>query len=1005
MPNIGPFEQYRSTSRTGGYQDSFALPVGAWTLEVTELLGQNATAGTLSVTAPLPALYTARSEVETFRQTQLSQLLAKAKAGGMMLVLPSKDLLTAKQVASLSAALAARGITLATDKPLPTEPKPAVLLAVGYASTGNTLGVLLETVRNMGLAPMLISPNVPGPSRGFITPIYAPRSYGENAIALVGGDAAGLGKTVTAFCGQLAGASAAHEPSPSSAPEFSVTCRPAVAPPLPRLADMVGPRLNAISTCQNSPYLAVSAAGFGKNIALIKDLGASGQVVSAQRIGASPRTDSLYVSADGQYAGLSTRELARCGEAFHLLEASRQLQTVFAAFGDMATRYHHFAASSDGHYVVAVGTYGVVCWRHEAVGWKEAWAEEYWRSFDKLTWPISDMDERIPTFHAYVPEGADYVLVVFSETANNGWVTPDHHYKAWLAAYSLADGRQRWQFDIPIPDAQLFPSVFFSLDGRNLLVKVQNGSWNMETYSFFSLDPASGAVKGATKPSKDAPVLLAVGSGDGLVAAAYAGRNIELRTSDGAMLFNRLWSGADPVSLAFSSDGKQLYVADDAGCLTCVGRSGEPVWQSHIGAVAQLAASGTRIYAAGWDGRVRAFSADGRLHWTLDCTPAMDTADPMGALVTACEYELESVVAAKRPSNASSQTPPGEDLVAGGMVTVGSDKIEGEFIHLLQQGKPIDTGKPLISPQQLMQDMLAGQQAQFIFEFPKPTDVGSLTVYENSKHPESYPTDSFIGVWDEAGKQWLTAKRGVFLSGPVNTYTLNLRAVKKLLYCPWNNYGHNFYTSKIEVRALGAKDGYEQNFDGLITGPIQGQDFWKGESTDAVVADAAGRRMLKVVKFVERPLVFSRNPAYLKQRVSFDFMLNRTINDPAYTPKPKEIKQCVFGCAFVRAGPESRVPLRIRRGSQRPRCMDQRLAIQEQLWPAHNCTESLVSRGGHPESPDGLVPTQRDGKGDRKTLLAGGPRVLRKSECGPTWHESPAVQWKYGTVGRRGGVH
>ena len=451
---------------------------------------------------------------------------------------------------------------------------------------------------------------------------------------------------------------------------------------------------------------------------------AAAQVVSAQRVGASPRSDSLYVSPDGRYAGLSARELARCGEAFHLLDAGKQTQTVFAAFGDLASRYHHFAASSDGNYVIAVGTYGVACWKRQGDGWKEAWADEYWKSFGKLTWPISDTDERIPTFHAYIPEGADYVLVVFSETADNGWVTPDHHYKASLAAHGLADGRQRWRFEIPIPDAQLFPSLFASQDGRNLLVKVQNGSWNAVSYSFYSVDAARGRLKGAARTSKDAPILLAVGNGEGVVAAAYAGRNIEVRGGNGAMLFNCLWSGADPVSLAFSGDGKQLYVADDAGRLTCVGLDGEPIWRATVGAVAQLAVSGTRIYTAGWDGRVRAFAAGGALCWTLDCTAAMDSIDPLGEIATASR-QPETVIAVKRPSSASPDVPPGEDLVAAGLATVSGAKIEGEVVSALQSGKPIDTGKPLISPQQLMQDIFTGQQAVIMIEFPKLTDVGA----------------------------------------------------------------------------------------------------------------------------------------------------------------------------------------------------------------------------------------------------------------------------------------
>ena len=361
-------------------------------------------------------------------------------------------------------------------------------------------------------------------------------------------------------------------------------------------------------------------------------------------------------------------------------------------------------------------------------------------------------------------------------------------------------GAQRWRFSIPIPDAQLFPTLFASPDGRHLLVQVQNGSWLAKSFAFYRLDAATGALRGTGWTNPASPHATAVGNGDGLVAEVFSGRKIEVRSADGSLRFNQLWSGADPVSLAFSSDGKRLYVADDADRLSCVGLDGMLRWQVPLGAVAQLAVSGTRIYAAGWDGRVRAFAADGTLCWSLDCTKALDANDPLGAILTAGKYSPETVIAADRPSSASPQVPAGDDLVAARLVKIGGEKLEGDFITALQRGAAIDSDKPLISPKQLCQDMLAGQQAQFFLDFKNPTDVGSLTVYENSKHPDSYPTDSFIGVWDETNQQWVTVKRGVFLHGPVNTYTLNLKGVKKLIYCPWNNYGNNFYTSKLEVR-------------------------------------------------------------------------------------------------------------------------------------------------------------------------------------------------------------
>jgi hypothetical protein len=94
----------------------------------------------------------------------------------------------------------------------------------------------------------------------------------------------------------------------------------------------------------------------------------------------------------------------------------------------------------------------------------------------------------------------------------------------------------------------------------------------------------------------------------------------------------------------------------------------------------------------------------------------------------------------------------------------------------------------------------AGRQVWAEIAFKQPTDVKALTVRENAAFPASWPTEALVQVWNEPLKRWDTAAFGVFLTGPVNTYNLNLKAVTKLRYLPWNSYYRNFHTSEIEVR-------------------------------------------------------------------------------------------------------------------------------------------------------------------------------------------------------------
>jgi hypothetical protein len=97
-------------------------------------------------------------------------------------------------------------------------------------------------------------------------------------------------------------------------------------------------------------------------------------------------------------------------------------------------------------------------------------------------------------------------------------------------------------------------------------------------------------------------------------------------------------------------------------------------------------------------------------------------------------------------------------------------------------------------------DCRLGRQVWAEIEFREPTDVRTLTVYENPKFRDSWPTQGLVQVWDEKLKTWNTVIMGVFLEGPVHTCPVKLKGVTRLGYVPWNNYYRNFYTSEIEVR-------------------------------------------------------------------------------------------------------------------------------------------------------------------------------------------------------------
>jgi hypothetical protein len=261
------------------------------------------------------------------------------------------------------------------------------------------------------------------------------------------------------------------------------------------------------------------------------------------------------------------------------------------------------------------------------------------------------------------------------------------------------------------------------------------------------------------------------------------------------------------LSVAFAKDGESLLVVDSAEQLTRLDPHGQVEWQVELRAVSHLACRGGRIYAAGWDGRLRCYDEHGAPAWTLDCTPQLVDPDPRGALADSVA-DSAPVLSAQRAATTSPDVPPGENLLRTGAakLTVGGTKgwmSEGKLqiqAADLTNGRIDDVETPWLHLDELFWDSQAGRQVWAEIEFPQPTDVGSLTVYENPRHAESWPSEGLVQVWRDDQQRWQTAAFGCFLNGPVNTYALDLRGVKRLRYLPWNSYYRNFYTSEIEVR-------------------------------------------------------------------------------------------------------------------------------------------------------------------------------------------------------------
>ena len=824
-------EIVRGTNSVGIFQGEFALPInaGQWTLEVTELIsGQTSTATAAS--PPLKdLLMTERPAVEIERDDRIEMLLADAKAqGGLTLVMGRANIVNAEQQQALRTALQELQIPLQVAPLAPNVATPGIYLAAGFVKDAASQGILLTSAINTGLFDQAITANMPGAGRGLASAIFAPRAYQEDAIVLLGGDAAGLSAAITRFIDWLK----TDDVTPPRAANAALTYnQPGAAAvqttDLLKLSSQVGARLGAISVTPDGKRLLVTADGFLRNAVLLDDHGQQASVVRAERIAQSPTVRSAYLSKDGTLFGASGRVTDRYGQAMFLVNAATGVRQAFAGFGDQTKFTHQFAVSDDGNTVVTGGVYGVACWKRDGQQWKEGWTYDYYQQFSRLDWPVHKDKNRAPQFHAYIPQGADYVLVLFAETTENGWVTPDNRYGASLSAYNLADGKRRWHFEVPIENQFLNPSLITSSDGHRILLQVRIGGWGTEVFRFYTLENGQRI---AEWNSPNAPRSLSVGNKTGNIACTYQDRALEMRGQDGKIRYSLLWP-AQPLRVTFAADGESLFLVDDTGLITRLDNEGQIIWQRKVPSAMYLTATSERLYVSGWNGQLTALTLAGTEIWEYDLTPVLQSKDPMALVAAANAMPAGALYQIKRQSTASAQVPAGVNMLAGaiegkykvvdiagktrevtgvgnanavirvggtsGWKSAGTVKVKAAD---LVNGIFDDVDTPWFTLNELSWNAGAARQGWAEINFVKPTDVSSITVYENPNFPDSWPTDALIEMWNEEMQRWDTAVFGTFLQGALNTYTLNLKSVTRLRYVPWNNYYRNFYTSEIEVR-------------------------------------------------------------------------------------------------------------------------------------------------------------------------------------------------------------
>lgn len=816
-------EFHRLTDENGRLSFEHSLPITSkeYTLEISESLGNQAVL-IRAIAPPAPdTLVELRNDVDWERERQIATLLGPplaklpwTKAGGEE---PSPEALRL-----LESTLRARGIELVGPVRAPEKPKPGILLVLGRFGAGEvesntTQNEILDRAKSMGLLGHPLTARQPGPGRGVVTAVFSPRGMNEHAIVILGGDGEGLTRAMKSFAERMRpqsrpgplsnGGNPGAEPSRTRSDRV-IASEPARLPPVFKLSESSGPALTALRVSSDGTHLVVAADGYQKNLALIADETRSARVIRAERVGQGPRLESLAVGVGGKWFGASGREASRIGQGFWLLDARGGEPQVFAAVGDRGRMTHTFAASDQGDAVLTVGEYGAISWfRNQGrADFREGWAVEGWKTFDRLDWPVSEHSNRQPQYHAFIPEGARQALILQGDFTNNGWITPENPCRAWLMKVELSDGAPRWRFLVPISKTLIFPKLFMNRNGSRLVLQVQMGSWGKESFRFFPIDGRTGQV-GQPWDSSREPTALAIDDVEGRIALAYRGRLLEVRTVNGELSASRIWPD-QPVNLAFGGQRSALFVSDDAGALTRLDKEARAVWRLAVGWKLTLTSWGDRLYAASRDGRLRSWTEDGAPRWTLDLTAALAQENPLRKVGGLLEEPRRVYQSRQAVSPSAASKPMTENRLSNGTATLRLGGTSGWMSNgkieiaseLLVNGQIDDIDVPWLNLDEVFWDATAGRQVWAEITLNNPADELYLTVKEDSQHPESWPTDAVVQVWAPSEQRWNTLARGYGLDAPSHTYLLRSPGMSKIRYVPLGNYFRNLRTCEIELR-------------------------------------------------------------------------------------------------------------------------------------------------------------------------------------------------------------
>jgi len=656
--------------------------------------------------------------------------------------------------------------------------------------------------------PVRLTENNPGSGRALLAWMEAwlpglPPSQSD-AIVLACADDDGFRRGLDALKTIRAGGATAGAADPRTIPPMMREAKPASLEE--DTTRHWGARLSTIKAAGD--VVAVGADEWGNNLFLLN--------ASNGKLRASAKAGRFYV--DRIWA---TRDGSRIGAEAIFPEDINGWLEVFDGRGASVARYaadginshgnfnfylHNtrkdifdFAVSPDGGTIYSSGNLGLTAMKADG---SVLWRHDYSDRYTGLELLRNKWAARIDL----TPDGSRLAAALTHELAFS--LCPDDSFRGTsiVRCVEAASGKIIWETELPPSIDPKISEVKISADGRTIAINENcHGLVLLRDGKIIRQRTGSTARADVTYPGSFNE--LAWGANGMLYALAVerGHRHNGFRygviafTGDGRPVWE--YSQYEPVnSMAVFDDGR-VAISDAARAVKMLSADGTPLWSAATEATASVCAGGTALYACDWRGNVLAFAADsGKLRWKTNVTQSVWRDDI--ERLPAQPYAGRSLGArTRRPAE---QPMPGENIAPQAKVAAGG--IPGWF----------GTGKVQIQPAALTDGTLndleqpwlavvecykAGNNARYVwaeFEWQDDVPVKGLAVHEDERHPESWPWEVCLQVWQDG--RWHDAAVSLFTPGPWHNVILPQPvSTRRIRYCVTGVLMNNVRTDEIRV--------------------------------------------------------------------------------------------------------------------------------------------------------------------------------------------------------------